>query len=280
MIIALASVAVATATHAVPLLLKPPENIHDFRTWVAPWWLWCIWLLVGVIFVQFLGWRDVWVKRRRLDIESRRSTLHLQHSHTVAINTVQDHLKIRDTQIEQHKREINELTAKVAALSDAHPDVILEILGKLPNGTLRLYNRGEAEAFGLTMTRLEGPNGIIHWNAITRLPAHTCADIKFRIQAIGHTDISSVEQESLFHVGWLLHKNYDEEPTAEQIEEYQHPISQALNIKYLDSRGAHWQTVCGVEYDRQSGGLIIQCLDAMPVPTQVMRPTASERFFR
>jgi len=47
--------------------------------------------------------------------------------------------------------------------------VILEMVGNTVSGTFRLYNRGDVEAFNITLTNLGGQKGIVEWNNVSRL---------------------------------------------------------------------------------------------------------------
>jgi len=161
------------------------------------------------------------------------------------------------------------------------PDVILECFGDTATGSLRLYNRGDEEAYNITVTELSGENGVIYWKHPSRLPARTHAAITFVIRNPGEDKnrISSKEFEAANLVALVLHATYGQDISNRQAAQAFAPVKRIVLVKYLDLQTkTYWQTPCEFIYDRASGSLDINPGDATPIPPDSARPPATSLY--
>jgi hypothetical protein len=150
------------------------------------------------------------------------------------------------------------------------PDVILERVGDMVTGTLQFYNRGDAEAFRIIATNLNGTHGslpwLLEWQEVSRIPGGTVANAMFVLHRDdgGPKKLSMQRESSASSIALLLQDEVSME----------HPIiNKPLTVKYYDpATKTSWESPCNLVYDWRSGDLMTIPGDAHPVaPMQALK---------
>lgn len=247
-----------------------PASLASAEPWIPRWWLWLIVSLCLLVYAQFRMWVEQYEARAEESAKALKDLTDLKDRNRIEAESKDRDWRIERTALENRCAEVSErLRLEEEKRRQSHPDVILELAGNTTTGTLRLYNRGEAEAFNITLTELHGENGIISWRNPSRLQPHEPGPVTFVIRTIGQGDNGSTssEQNSVSMVALLLHINYEKNATEDQIANAFQPVKRCVLIRYHDlSSKTDWQTPCKFVYHRRSGSLEIQPGDAVPVP--------------
>ncbi len=61
-------------------------DLRLVKFWTPDWWVWVIAVLLGICISEFVAWRDIWIKNRWSDIDSRRSMAQSERAHKRAMD--------------------------------------------------------------------------------------------------------------------------------------------------------------------------------------------------
>jgi hypothetical protein len=143
-----------------------------------------------------------------------------------------------------------------------HPDLILERSGDMLSGALRLYNRGSAEAFNITLSRIaiKHARAMVEWSLpSTRLAPKDLIEVSYRLVKSSEVNMNALSVEtSPIGIGLLLSELVCLEDRISKPD----PLASTFTlIRYRDLTKTKWFTRCNLNYHWNSGELKIEVED-------------------
>lgn len=286
---------------------KFPPDLQSAVAFLRPSvWIWPSAIAASLAIAHGWAWYDERKLRQQVEDKIQETKDNLADHHRIEIESkgrdweqslknkeVEFQSKERDWAVELRSKErdwesertsflvqVNSLEKHSAALSEdlrlerernkvSHPDLILERVGNMTTGTLRVYNRGTADAFNPSISDLITANGMITWRVLDpHIAPQQWSKVTFILSSPGQDKkrLSAQEEREVVKVALMFHVNLEAEPTEEEIAKAFLPVERMVPITYFNARlDMSWKTPCIFKYTRSSGLLEIIPEKASPV---------------